>query len=317
LARIDNIGSGFDAVAQKRRCFTTIQLAVTLGIMLVLAAIIFPVYNRARNEAYRVKCDTNLKVIAFALDTYKQENGYYPATLTDLVDKGFITDPSVMHCPCDPRPNGTYADFYVLRSPQDDDELPVLVCPFHEEDTGHGGQARLGRFTTQFATRPAELTAANDVQIFHPDDENGVPGYAGMVLHGGDRITTGNFGRALVTFADGSDIAIQGNSDITVLQSFLDGEIGGVLYTLVHESSGDATYTVHHGSRFDVSTPAATAGARGTRFRVIVNGTSSTGTQLYVFSGTVAFTNTVKTGVAPVGQWISAAAILSLLRSIL
>ena len=294
-----------------------VQLAFVLGILVVLAAVIFPVYSRARNGAYRVKCDANLKVIAFALDTYKQENGFYPPTLTTLVDQGFITDPSVMHCPCDPRPNGTYADFYVLRSPDDDQELPVLVCPFHEEDTGHGGQARLGRFTTQFATRPAVLTAANDVQIYHPDAPAGTSGYAGMVLNGGDRVTTGAFGRALLTFADGSTATLQGNTDLTVLQSFEDGQIGGVLYTLVHETSGDATYTVHHGSRFDVSTPAATAGARGTRFRIIVTGPTATGTQLYVYTGTVAFTNTVKTGVAPVGQWISGLSILSLLRLIL
>ncbi len=288
---------------------------IVVSIIGLMSAVLMPVFTRSRAQARRMQCDVKLKALALAIDAFKQENGVYPVALSDLVTKGYLNSSDSLRCPADPRFNGSYADFYTLRAPNDSGELPVITCPFHEE-LGHGGQARLGRFTTQFATRPAVLTAGNSVSVQSPG-KTALAGFAGKALHGGDRITTGGSGTATLTFADGTTAQLGANADITVLQSFLDGQTYGALYTIVRQTAGLATYTVHHGSRFDVTTPAATAGARGTKFQVTVTGPAADQTQLYVFEGTVVFTNRTKSGIAPLLQIVSAAQIFSLPRWLL
>ena len=295
-----------------RRGFTLVQILIVLGIIGLLSAVLFPVFNRSRATARRAQCDVKLKSISLALDAFRQENGRYPSVLSDLSSKGYLQDPEALHCPADPRENGSYADFYIIRAPNDPGDLPVVTCPFHE-DLNAGAQAHLGRFTTQFATKPATLTAGNGVQIQTPG-KNALDGYAGQQLRGGDRITTGAMGRATITFADGSVAELDGNADVTLLQSYLDGQHFSPLYTVLRQVRGAATYTVNHGSRFDVTTPAATAGARGTQFKVTVNGNTLEDTQLEVIEGKVFFTSPKKTGAAPEGSTLDGGLIGGLLR---
>ena len=284
--------------------FTLVQILLVIALFGVLAAFLFPVLGRAKASAQRQKCDVKLKSIALALDAWKQERSTYPDKLEDLQVDGFLNDPESLHCPRDPRPNGSYNDYYTVRAPRDAGELPVVTCPFHE-DFGGGNQARLGRFTTQFATRPATLTSGNGVRVFHPGKTTGIDGFAGMALRGGDLIEMRASGRATITFADTSTAVLQGGSKMTVLQSFVDGQSSAPLYTLVRQIRGDVTYTVNHGSRFDVATPAATAGARGTKFQIIVDDSEPANhTKLYVFDGKVVFTDRKKTGLVPNGEWV-------------
>lgn len=288
-----------------RQGFTLVQLVLVVALMGLLSALLFPALGRARANADRQKCDVKLKSIALALDAFKQERAQYPAALDELRSNGFLSNAEALRCPRDPRQDGSYGDGYSIRAPGDSGDSPIVCCPFHEETGNGGNQARVGRFTTQFATRPATLTGANAVQVLRPGKTEPISGYAGMELHGGDKITTTASGTALVTFADGSSARLSGGANITVLQSFIDGHSSAPLYTLIRQAAGEAVYTVHHGSRFDVSTPAATAGARGTQFRVTVNGNRLEDTQLYVIEGRVVFTTLQKTGLAPVGQLLS------------
>ncbi len=294
--------------------FTLIQLVLVMALLGALAALLFPALAKARAGADRQKCDVKLKSIALALDAFRQERTRYPAALGELKSDGFLSDPEALRCSRDPRQDGTYGDFYVIRAPLDAGDSPTVCCPFHE-DTGHAGnQARLGRFTTQFATRPATLTGANAVQVVRPGNESPLTGYAGMALRGGDKIVTDASGTALITFADTSTARLSGGTSVTVLQSFVDGHTTVPLYTLVRQVAGEALYTINHGSRFDVSTPAATAGARGTQFRVTVNGDQLEDTQLLVIEGKVVFTTLQKTVEAPLNQLLSGADLNALPR---
>ncbi len=299
-----NFGGGKSRAKKSPRvAFTLLQLLIVLGVVGVLSALLVPAFSRASASAQRQNCDVKLKSIAFALDAFKSERGVYPQNLELLRSEGYLVDPAALSCARDPRQNASYNDFYTIRGPRDAGDSPVLVCPFHEE-SGGGNQARLGRFTTQFATKPAVLTAGNAVKVTRQDKI--LVGYAGMPLHGGDELSTGAFGTALVTFADSSSARLAGGTRITVLQSFIDGHSAAPLYTLVRQIRGDATYTVNHGSRFDVATPAATAGARGTQYRIKVSGNRPGDSELYVIEGKVVLTTTAKSGLAPVGNWISA-----------
>ncbi len=65
----------------KRRGFTLIELLVVIAIIAILAAILFPVFARAREKARQTSCLSNLKQITLGFMMYVQD-----------YDERFITD---------------------------------------------------------------------------------------------------------------------------------------------------------------------------------------------------------------------------------
>src|SRR3990170_5499085 len=64
-----------------RRGFTLIELLVVIAIIAILAAILFPVFARARENARRSSCQSNEKQIALGFKQYIQDNNEkYPAS---------------------------------------------------------------------------------------------------------------------------------------------------------------------------------------------------------------------------------------------
>lgn len=59
--------------AQKGRGFTLIELLVTIAIIAILAAILFPVFAQARENARRASCMSNMKQLAMACMMYQQD----------------------------------------------------------------------------------------------------------------------------------------------------------------------------------------------------------------------------------------------------
>ncbi len=56
-----------------RRGFTLIELLVVIAIIAVLAAILFPVFSRARAKARQASCLSNLKQLGLAFEMYTQD----------------------------------------------------------------------------------------------------------------------------------------------------------------------------------------------------------------------------------------------------
>ena len=68
-----------------RSAFTLVELLVVIAIIAILAAILFPVFARAREKARQSSCTSNLKQIGLGLKQYAQDyDGRYPEKSTVL-----------------------------------------------------------------------------------------------------------------------------------------------------------------------------------------------------------------------------------------
>jgi prepilin-type N-terminal cleavage/methylation domain-containing protein len=90
----------------KRKGFTLIELLVVIAIIAILAAILFPVFSRAREQARKAACMSNMKQLGLALMMYVQDwDETYPPNRRGIV-RGGCTRPC--NAPVAPTSNATW-----------------------------------------------------------------------------------------------------------------------------------------------------------------------------------------------------------------
>lgn len=76
------------------RGFTLIELLVVIAIIAILAAILFPVFARARENARRSSCGSNMKQLGLAVMQYSQDyDEMLPSSRTGIANYATTTDP--------------------------------------------------------------------------------------------------------------------------------------------------------------------------------------------------------------------------------
>jgi len=70
--------------------FTLIEILIVITIIGILATLAQPSYNRAVTSAKEASLKENLFILRDRLDQFYADNGKYPASLNDLVDKPYL-----------------------------------------------------------------------------------------------------------------------------------------------------------------------------------------------------------------------------------
>lgn len=73
--------------------FTLIELLVVVAIIAILAAILFPVFGRARENARRSSCASNLKQLGLAWQQYNQDYDERTLPMAGSFTGGFVLTP--------------------------------------------------------------------------------------------------------------------------------------------------------------------------------------------------------------------------------
>jgi prepilin-type N-terminal cleavage/methylation domain-containing protein/prepilin-type processing-associated H-X9-DG protein len=107
---------------QKRKGFTLIELLVVIAIIAILAAILFPVFARARENARRASCQSNLKQVALGMFQYTQDyDEKYPQISVNAVPstsspygwadalQPYLKSTQIYQCPSETNSPGTTA----------------------------------------------------------------------------------------------------------------------------------------------------------------------------------------------------------------
>ena len=117
--------------AHASKAFTLIELLVVIAIIAILAAILFPVFARARENARRSSCQSNLKQIGLGILQYTQDYDEnfplavsIPGSVTPLpwgwADEiqPYLKNTQIYQCPSDPTEQNTnpkstgYSDYW-------------------------------------------------------------------------------------------------------------------------------------------------------------------------------------------------------------
>ena len=253
----------------RRGAFTMVEMLITIALIAVLFSLALTIMQGARARSRALRCLANQQQISAALVSFYQDHLAFPSDdpSADLADalSSYIPwssssrtygVPDVYRCPNDRAVKGanSYQDYYVRRREPTSSEYFVLGCPRHTdvEDSNinvHG--------LSQTITGDSGAITVNGAPVAAEADA-----------------TQRSMNSGTMTFDDGSKAVAHPslpNYRVTAVASFKQER--STLYTIVRVTGrGSSTFTVTPGSRFEVVTPIAIIGVKGTQFTIRTEG---------------------------------------------
>jgi len=257
----------------RARGFTLSELLAVIGIIAVLAAILFPVFAGARESARVVHCAANLHQIGVAAQLYHQDHHGPPMSRLPVSVGPYVDTNSIFVCPKDRDSDDSYSAFFVGRYNVAKASEFVVGCPRH-----HRGR------------KAAVLCGKSKSEV----------GPMGAITHNATIIGAGEFVEGgVLKFADGSRVDVQDGLSVAVLTSVSSNAGLHTVVWIPDGQQGSVDVTVTPGSRFEVLTPEVVAAVRGTHFRVTVYKEGYLwASYVMVYKGEVMVTSRVKPGKA-------------------
>lgn len=149
-----------------KKGFTLIELLVVLAIIAILASILFPLYQKAQNNAKRSVCQSNLKQISAGFELYLNDyNSHYPNT----------NDPYLWMGRHWRWPIGKYVGFtafYDINDPRKQRQITninnhVLACPADPTNTVVYDKTSYA-YSAAFYHKPEEVSEMTVPMLYDP-----------------------------------------------------------------------------------------------------------------------------------------------------
>jgi len=205
------------------RGFTLIELLVVIAIIAILAAILFPVFAQAREQARRTSCLSNMRQLGTAVAMYNQD---YDETMPTAYSGGTTCS------------HAEYVEIYPYMK-----NMQILQCP----DGGTSGDTVPG-----CAVAAGEIPAQPSSFHTHYGFNWGPLIYAGGGLHGPQVAApsgngTYNAGLALAAITAPADCVVYGDSYDTYRPTI------GFEWMLDSYTGSASNGSIRHGGRFNFS----------------------------------------------------------------
>ena len=190
-----------------KKAFTLIELLVVIAIIAILAAILFPVFGRARENARRSSCQSNLKQVGLGILQYTQDyDEYFPranhpagASWRQMIFP-YVKSQQVFACPSNPAET-------VLGDPNAIAGVPRMLTHYaaNGQNINFGGTS-YAVFATQIDP-PVHIAALDEtakiIGVAEYTNAAGLPALQINNAAAGDRLFAGHLSMSNYLFLDG------------------------------------------------------------------------------------------------------------------